>query len=156
MNKYNRIILDKEYIEALRKLEDKERERIYCRHGIEHCLDVARIAYILSLERGLNLDKDEVYAASLLHDIGRVKEGADHDKHSADMAEPVLRRSGYTKEEAENIINAVRGHREIEKASEPLTEVIAEADKLSRQCWCCNASESCYWKEEKKNNCIKY
>ena len=46
-----------------------EKERIFCRHGMEHLLDVARIAYITNLEEGLGIEKDVIYAAGLLHDV---------------------------------------------------------------------------------------
>ena len=59
------------YQSSLRRLNDLERGRIFCRHGMEHLLDTARIAYIKSLERALPLSRDLIYAAALLHDIGK-------------------------------------------------------------------------------------
>ena len=38
---------------------------------MRHFLDVARLAWIAGLEQGLGLDKEIVYAAALLHDIGK-------------------------------------------------------------------------------------
>ena len=47
-------------------LAKKEEDRIFCIHDIEHCLDVARISYILAFENGIKIDKDIVYGAALL------------------------------------------------------------------------------------------
>ncbi len=47
------------------------RRGTYCRHGLEHLLDVARISYIQVLEDGLDYDENVLYAAALLHDIGK-------------------------------------------------------------------------------------
>ena len=33
------------------QLKEAEKDRIFCKHGIEHLLDVARIAYIENLEQ---------------------------------------------------------------------------------------------------------
>ena len=37
-------------------------------------MDVARIAYIENLEAQLGLEKEDIYIAALLHDLGRVDE----------------------------------------------------------------------------------
>lgn len=38
-------------------LAKKEEDRIFCIHDIEHCLDVARISYILAFEMVLKLTR---------------------------------------------------------------------------------------------------
>ena len=58
-------------IKKYRKLES---ERIFCRHTPEHFLDVARLMYIYALEEHLELPKELIYAAALLHDIGRAQQ----------------------------------------------------------------------------------
>ena len=50
MNKVNEIINNKLFIDKIQKLKLIEKDRIFCKHGIEHLLDVARIAYIKNLE----------------------------------------------------------------------------------------------------------
>ena len=55
------------YQSYYRKLEQLERERVFCRHQMIHLLDVARIAYIRNLEEGLGLQKELIYAAAILH-----------------------------------------------------------------------------------------
>ena len=81
------------YVEAYKKLEQAEQERIFCCHQMEHLLDVARIAYIQSLEQKLEIRKEVIYAAALLHDIGKYRqytEGIPHEKASAEIAEVIL------------------------------------------------------------------
>ena len=46
-----------EYKNRLRKLKEMEQDRVYCRHDLDHFLHVARIACLLSVEQGLELDK---------------------------------------------------------------------------------------------------
>ena len=41
--RYSEIINNKEYRRLLMEVEDLEENREYCRHGLEHLLDVARI-----------------------------------------------------------------------------------------------------------------
>ena len=53
------------YIESMAGIQDAERDRIFCRHGLEHCLDVARILYIIVLEQHLDYDKEVIYAIIL-------------------------------------------------------------------------------------------
>ena len=55
----------------MERLAEYEKDRIFCRHGVEHLLDVARIAYIENLEKNSGLSKEIIYGAALLHDIGR-------------------------------------------------------------------------------------
>ncbi|MGN1184071.1 MAG: HD domain-containing protein, partial [Oliverpabstia sp.] len=65
-----------------RNLQEAEKERIFCRHTMEHFLDVARLMYIYNLEDGAGIEKDIIYAAALLHDIGRyeqISRGTPHD-----------------------------------------------------------------------------
>ena len=56
---------------SFQRIQEWEKDRIYCRHGMEHFLDTARIAYIRSLEENIPVSKDQIYAAALLHDIGK-------------------------------------------------------------------------------------
>ena len=73
MEKVNKIINHPLWIDAVSDIEHSEKDRKFCRHGREHLLDTARIAYIFSLEENLNMNisKEIIYAAALLHDIGR-------------------------------------------------------------------------------------
>ena len=82
MERVNKILYNEKYKELLNKLNKLEKERVFCKHNMEHFLDLARIAYIKVLEEGLNYNKEVIYAIALLHDIGRVFEyenGIPHD-----------------------------------------------------------------------------
>ena len=77
----------------MRRIEDAEQTREFCKHGMTHLLDVARIAWIFNLERGLGFDREVVYAAALLHDLGRSEQyatGEDHDVAGARIAADIL------------------------------------------------------------------
>ena len=70
-----------------------EASREFCRHDVTHFLDVARLAWIENLERGLGVSKEEIYAAALLHDIGRhlqYEKGIPHDEASVQLGGQIL------------------------------------------------------------------
>ena len=71
MDRVNAVICHPLYLEYYHRLERAEKERIFCRHQMSHLLDVARIAYIRNLEKGYGFRKDVIYAAAVLHDIGK-------------------------------------------------------------------------------------
>ena len=68
MDRVDRIIYNDEYRRLMETVRNKETDRIFCRHGFEHCLDVARIAYIMNIEQGYAIDREIIYAAALLHE----------------------------------------------------------------------------------------
>lgn len=74
MERVNQIRNHPLYQEHMQKILKLEQDRIFCGHGPEHLLDVARLAWIMNLELGLGYDKTVVYAAALIHDIGRAME----------------------------------------------------------------------------------
>lgn len=47
------------------QLKEAEKDRIFCKHGIEHLLDVARIAYIENLEQNCGVSKEWIYTAKI-------------------------------------------------------------------------------------------
>ena len=71
MERVNKILRHPVFAEHLARLENLEQARIFCRHGLPHLLDVARMMWISALEQQLPATRDVVYAAALLHDIGR-------------------------------------------------------------------------------------
>ncbi len=144
------------YRQELLYIGKAEEERVFCGHDLRHFLDVARIGWALCLERQLSVPKELVYAAALLHDIGRgrqYREGISHDEASAVLAEEIMPSCGYTPEETEVVCQAITGHRlSCEKDSATaLGAVLKEADHLSRCCFACEAEADCYWPKEKKN-----
>lgn len=156
MENYNKIINNNLFKKTMSAINQKEKNRIYCCHSIEHCLDVARIAYILSLENTLNISKDIIYTTALLHDLGRAYNDSEHSKKSAEIAKQILEECNYPSQEKDQIIFAILNHRKNAESLNDLSDVICKADKLSRQCYSCKAQPSCYWKEEKRNQSIKY
>lgn len=139
------------------RLQRMEQGRIYCGHDMAHFLDVARACWIRVLEQGLDLKKDIVYAAALLHDIGKGQQyefGTPHHLKSAELAQTILPDCGYSADEIQAIILAIRLHRKPSSEDAPLVRLLYEADKQTRLCFCCAAGESCNWPEEKKNNTI--
>lgn len=159
--RFERIIKHSTFSETVKKIEEKEKGRIFCRHGMDHLISVARIAYIISLEENADISKDLIYAASLLHDIGRYEEyenGISHNIAGAQIAGIILSDCGYSDTESEMIKNCVLGHRHDgfdENASE-LEKLICRADKLSRICFDCDAYSECNWDKEKKNDTLIY
>ena len=146
-DRYNRIIRNEEFNRLLDEIEALEADRIYCRHGLEHLLDVARISYIQVLEDGLDYDKSILYAAALLHDIGRAAEyrgAGSHDEAGAVIAEGILRDCGYTESEIRLIQEAIRGHGE--EGGTGLGALLHRSDKASRMCFRCKAADTCKWK----------
>ena len=140
--------------------EKEEKNRLFCHHDMGHFLDVARIARILNLEEKAGLDAEIVYAAALLHDIGRhlqYWEKIPHEEASAMLAPRILQECGYKEEEQEEILFAIAAHRDREKASKrTLAAILYRADKLSRPCFCCKQESNCNWKQEKKNRTLRY
>ena len=212
----NRILGDEEYLKYIHEIEELERDRIFCRHNMEHFLNVARIACLLDHEDSLyapeysgskeesswtderilpdsldaskpedfrdvskpvdshdalkpadSLDSSKtagshetssweeiIYAAALLHDIGRGQEyltGVRHEEESARLAPPIIRRAGFNDEEEGLIISAIANHRNKECPKGRLDSIIYRADKLSRPCYYCKASQQCHKTDDKKN-----
>ena len=148
------------YQEQFSLLTDAEKDRIFCRHTMEHFLDVARLMYLYNLEEHAGLDKELIYAAALLHDIGRYEQiahGTPHDIASAQMAQQILSETGFTDSEIHQIQDAILHHRGNEATgATPLALYLYRADKQSRNCFCCPASLECNWPESKKNLEIDY
>ncbi len=153
---YNKIIENALFKKIIKTIEENEKNRIFCCHGIDHCLDVARIAYILTLENNLDINKDIIYSAAILHDTGRAFADKEHDSKGADIAEKILKECNFSNNYIEEIKNAILNHRKNVTELNNLSDVICMADKLSRQCFNCKAQSECYWQEEKRNKYIKY
>ena len=91
MTRVNRIRNHPLYRESLHNIEKLEQERIFCGHNAQHLLDTARLAYIENLELNLGISKEMIYAAALLHDIGRglqYTEGIPHHEGGVKLALP--------------------------------------------------------------------
>lgn len=145
---------------AIDTIEKNEVTRIFCRHGLDHCLDVARITWILSLENARPFDKETIYLAALLHDLGRSVDNANHDKESMRLAAQLLPECGADATRTADILTAIGAHREkqaeIDCTQASLGELLAYADHKSRPCYRCPAVKDCYWDEQLKNHTIIY
>lgn len=162
MDRVNAIWNHPLYQEYYRRLERMEESRTFCRHQMPHLLDVARIARIRSLEDGMELDADVIYAAAILHDIGKslqYEEKIPHETAGVRIAGEILDsldgEAAFTEEEKRMILTAIRGHRRLRQDPEPLERLLYESDKASRMCLVCPAERMCDWSEEKKNMEIK-
>ncbi|MGI6006088.1 MAG: HD domain-containing protein [Ruminococcus sp.] len=158
MSRVNRIWNHPLYQEHLKNLLEAEQGREFCRHTVEHFLDVARLSYIYVLEAGLSIPKDVIYGAALLHDIGRrlqYDQGIPHEKASAEIAGKILPDCGFSPEEISVITDAILNHRRKE-AGENFNTLMYRADKMSRLCFGCPAEPRCNWAKEKKNMRIQY
>ena len=141
--------------ESLLETERLERDRIFCGHDRNHLLDGARIAYIEDLETGAGIPGTLIYAAALLHDIGRhlqYTKGIPHHEASADIAARILPECGFGPEDTAQILDAILSHRDkTAGAGGGLSGMIYRADKRSRCCFACPAEPECDWSAEKKN-----
>lgn len=164
MERVKRIMEHPLYQSNQRRIEELEQNRIFCKHGISHSLDVARIMYILVLEQRLELSKDVIYATALLHDIGRAvqyEEQISHQEAGAELAEKILKDCGYEDCVIEQISNAIASHTDrqikIEHTDQDIFQsLLYKADKLSRECFNCKVQAECYWEDEKRNRIMKY
>ena len=122
------------YQEQFQALQKAESERIFCNHTLEHFLDVARIAYIQNLETGAGLSKVLIYAAALLHDIGRYRQiahGIPHEKASTALAERIMSECNFTQEEIHTVCESILNHRGSTSSSDGTTPKAALVKRSS-------------------------
>lgn len=148
MERVNKLMRDPAFQEYMNRIAGHEEERAYCRHTFDHALTVARIAYAYLLERHSPMAKEVIYAAALLHDIGRFVEyetGADHAAAGAELAGPLLERAAFAQEEREIIRQAIREHRKGPGDElSVLGRALALADDWGRDCRSCQAQKDCH------------
>lgn len=169
LDRINAIINNSEYQDWIVANNRAEYGSEYCRHGLEHALDVARIAYELWLDsKGNPLAKEIVYAAALLHDIGYWSkfeelncESNDHTDcecgchehdHEAEqetpaqvgaaLAEDILFEAGYHPAMIAEIQKAIL-NMENSESREGLSVILRRANELSRPCFLCPMRENC-------------
>lgn len=159
MERVNRILNHEKYKEYIKRNNKCEIHRKFCHHDMIHFLDVCRIMYILSLEKSLGFNKEIIYACGILHDIGRWKQyedGTPHDIASFQIAKEILEDCSFNEEEIEQILNAIKNHRNKNNENDSLNELLYISDKLSRKCFNCSAEGQCNWEQGKKNLELKY
>lgn len=160
MERIDKILKHDLFTENLSQNRAAEAERCFCRHDMSHFLDVARIGMILNLKERQGIGEEVIYAAGLLHDIGKhlqYSRGVPHEKSSAELAPAILHDCGFDDKETDAIVKAILAHRDSESVSAPgLTGILYRADKASRACFACEAEGECNWKGDRKNLAIKY
>ena len=161
MKNIDRIINHPLFRMSMKKIREYEENREFCCHGIEHSLDVARMAYIFNLEEQLGFSKEMIYAAALLHDIGRWKqygENIPHEEAGAGLAADILKETDFDEDEIREILTAIGAHRDADVQTEvdcSFGRLLYRADKQSRICWLCEAQKECYWPDRQKNMTIR-
>ena len=159
MERVDKVMRHHVFKDELKKIENAEVDRVFCKHDITHLLAVARILYILVLEEKMDIKKDFVYAVALLHDIGRYEQYANsipHNEAGAIIAERILKDCDFTKEECKCAVAAIRNHRYAKNDEATFEHLLYRADKLSRDCFNCSADKECYWDKKLKNYCVRY
>ena len=114
INKINRIKQNQKYKEYVQRIELHEKERFFCKHDMTHFLDVCRLTQILCMKKNNPLSTELIYAAGLLHDIGRWQEyekGVRHEIASGILAMEILEECGFDGEETEEVVLAIKNHR---------------------------------------------
>ena len=160
MNRVDKIMKNDGFLRLVADIEELEKDRIFCHHDMDHFLDVARIAVIMASDANIELDREMIYAAALLHDIGRgeqYRNNTPHEQASARIAPEILADCDFRDEEISVIAEAIRQHGNEAVKDEPdLTGLLYRADKASRKCFMCKAVDQCHKKPEKRVMTIKY
>ena len=160
MDRIDKILEHELFLRHLHANEAAEAQRCFCRHNMVHFLDVARIGMIINLEEKMGVEKEWIYAAALLHDLGKhiqYEEGTPHEVASARIAPAILTECGFDEKETGVITTAILNHRDVSVAEEKnLNGLLYRGDKASRACFACGAEKECNWKDGKKNLQIKY
>jgi HD superfamily phosphodiesterase len=156
MERVNALLRHPTFQGRLEALSVLETERPFCRHDLTHLLDVARLMWIAVLEDRLPLEREVVYAAALLHDLGRSDQllhGVPHEEASVALARQLLPEVGFLPQEVEEICNAIQTHRSSAdgQTRSVLGQLLYRADKQCRPCWCCPAQRDCNWPPSKQN-----
>lgn len=159
MNKLNAILNNHKFKECIIKNQECEKDRMFCKHNLEHFMDVARIAYIMVLENNIKIEKEIIYSTALLHDIGRWMQYINdipHEKASYELADTILSECNYMQEEKAIILDAILNHRNKNNEMGTFNQIFYLSDKISRNCFNCKVQNECKWSKEKKNLKIVY
>ena len=117
---------------------------------MNHFLDVARLMYIFSMERGYAFGKEAIYATALLHDIGKwqqYKAGVPHEIASAEIAKGFWKRLDLQRRSRTGFFcnfkspGQCRRDRKAGQDKWQLAEILYDADKISRACYTCPAEK---------------
>ena len=78
-----RLLHQEQYRKTVKKIARLEADRIYCRHNMEHFMDVARLAQIRNLKEQLGLDEEMIYLYAALHGFVGVTVKLSHRRKTA-------------------------------------------------------------------------
>lgn len=158
MNRLKAICEDAFYLTYLEKNAQKEMNRQFCKHDFAHMFQTAQLTYqLLQREnfianlmeeenKGIN-KREVIYAAGLLHDIGRwvqYETGEDHALVGARLAYDILNRAGFCSQEIKMIQQAIQEHNKQKVNVSLLGKTLCLADDLVRPCFQCQAKADCY------------
>jgi ribonucrease Y len=93
---------------------------------LDHCIEVAKIAKVISEEIGLN--KDKVIRAGILHDIGKTVDSSIDGTHAKVGAE-LAKRYG----EDDIVVNAILYHHDAKVDLHPISSILQASNNLSNQ-----------------------
>ncbi|HEX2926035.1 MAG TPA: HD domain-containing protein [Ruminiclostridium sp.] len=148
MDKVEKILNHPKYKKYIGLNSMSEKDRRFCRHDLQHAIDVARVAYIIALENKYQLSKEIIYVAALLHDIAKWKQYSqklDHAAEGAVLAREILNDIDMDEHDTEMILDAIGKHRRKEGLNTPLSTVLYAGDKSCRQCIGCSMVNECNW-----------
>ncbi len=158
MERIDKLVKLPTYQTLMETINKAEEGREFCRHDINHSLDVARIGCILNAEENLGIKKAVIYATALLHDIGRAQEYTGGEKHNAagaKIARELLEAVNFGGDDLKEIVAAIYYHSSQEAAEKKglrsLSNLLYRADKMSRNCFLCKKYDECYWPDARKN-----
>jgi len=82
--------------------------------GIAHCKRVYEMALQLAELENVEVDRDALFAAAYLHDVGAFapyrQEGVDHAERSVQVADEILADAGFPAERAPLVKEIIQGH----------------------------------------------
>lgn len=122
---------------TFQKIKEAVEAELSCSaHNMDHILRVYNLS--LHLAEGENIDLDVLKAATLLHDIARVREDADstgqtdHALLSAEMCVPILKEVDFSDDKIKHVQDCIISHR-YRTGNKPQTleaKILFDADKL--------------------------
>ncbi len=178
----DRVLKHPLFVEVMEKIKVLEASRIYCRHHLEHGIDVARMAWIYYLEDRMDgmakvwtmrpqmnypewreekeEMKDLIYTCALLHDLGRVAQyetGIHHSVAGIPLVKEILSDIQVPTEWEPQILDVVSEHSQGEYSEDckNLEYYIMKADHDCRLCFACQAKDTCKWSEEEMNHTVE-
>jgi uncharacterized protein len=82
--------------------------------GWSHSERDYKLALEIAGSENLKIDKDVLFAAAFLHDIGAIepfsREGVDHSARSTEVSEEILRKAGFPMDKFPAVKDAILGH----------------------------------------------